>query len=165
MGQTSLRFEDVKTCVASLRKVGYGDDVISDDVNRTAQCLKLLFSYVLSVVRLRGGDPSVLEAVKPYLDRLRTVRSGDVILPEDHNYLVDAVKALAEAVDSAISGLAVSAQVGKFYSELLLLYEAGGRGIVKTRRAWETVGFGKYTEMSIESPSRIELSIEFFTVE
>jgi hypothetical protein len=62
--------------------------VESSDLNDVTDCLKAL-SSVLRVAM--GGDPLVddLDAI---LSRIRYVRAGDVIEPDDHNLKVDAIK-------------------------------------------------------------------------
>jgi len=79
-----------------LRYVKYGDEVRASDVLTKLECLKALRD-TLKTKATEMGCPS--ERIDPLVDQLdsilatiRYVRSGDIIQPEDHNYIVDALK-------------------------------------------------------------------------
>ena len=83
-------------CLQKLRYVKYGDEVRASDVLTKLECLKVLRD-TLKTKADEMGSPS--ERVDPLVDQLdsilatiRYVRSGDIIQPEDHNYVVDALK-------------------------------------------------------------------------
>jgi hypothetical protein len=99
-------------CLDKLRYVKYGDEVRASDVLTKLECLRALRD-ALKAKATEVGCPS--ERVDPLVDQLdsilaliRYVRSGDIIQPEDHNYVVDALKKardiLAE-IESWCSGL------------------------------------------------------------
>lgn len=84
------------TCLSKLRYVKYGDEVRASDVLTKLECLRVLRD-TLKAKATEMGCPS--ERVDPLVDQLdsiiamiRYVRSGDIIQPEDHNYVVDALK-------------------------------------------------------------------------
>jgi hypothetical protein len=83
-------------CLEKLRYVKYGDEVWASDVLTKLECLKTLRD-TLKAKAAEMGCPS--ERIDPLVDQLdaiiamiRYVRSGDIIQPEDHNYIVDALK-------------------------------------------------------------------------
>jgi hypothetical protein len=91
-----LLFESFSECVDSLRYVGYRTPVEARDVNTKAACLRLA-REALDKYRYKLRVPA--ERVDPLVDQLdsiismiRYVRSGDIIQPEDHNYVVDALR-------------------------------------------------------------------------
>jgi hypothetical protein len=99
-------------CLQKLRYVKHGDEVRASDVLTKLECLRALRD-ALKAKATEMGCPS--KRVDPLVDQLdsiismiRYVRSGDIIQPEDHNYVVDALKkardVLAE-IESWCSGL------------------------------------------------------------
>lgn len=99
-------------CLSSLRYVSRDMPVESRDLNLRVDCLRALRD-ALKTKAAELGCPS--ERIDPLVDELdailakiRYVWSGDVIQPEDHNYVVDALKKardiLAE-IESFCSGL------------------------------------------------------------
>jgi hypothetical protein len=97
-----LLFESFSNCVDSLRYVFYKTPVEARDVNTKAACLKLA-REMLDKYRYKLRMPA--ERVDPLVDQLdsiismiRYVKSGDIILPEDHNYVVDALKKARDIV-------------------------------------------------------------------
>jgi hypothetical protein len=83
-----LDLSAVDACIQRLRYVSADSEVLSSDLNAVTDCLKAL-SSVLRVAT--GGDPLVDE-LDAILSKIRYVRSGDVIEPDDHNLRVDAIK-------------------------------------------------------------------------
>jgi len=73
----------------------------SDDVNKPAQCINMLYQYALE----QGLDPVILDRVKPFLDKLPSIKSGEILLPDHVNSIVDALKSLAHALEDALSRL------------------------------------------------------------
>jgi hypothetical protein len=101
-------------CLQKLRYVKYGDEVRADDVNTKVECLRLLRDTSKAKAAELGCpservDPLV-EELDSILATIRYVRSGDIIQPEDHNYVVEALKKardiLAE-IEAFCSGLKV----------------------------------------------------------
>jgi len=100
------------TCLQNLRYVSKDMPVESRDLNLRVDCLKALRD-VLKIKATELGCPS--EKVDPLVDELdavlakiRYVWSGDVIQPEDHNYIVDALKKARDIlgeIESYCSGL------------------------------------------------------------
>jgi hypothetical protein len=83
-------------CLDKLRYVKYGDEVRASDVLTKLECLRALRD-TLKAKAAEMGCPS--ERVDPLVDQLDSIlatiryeRSGDIIQPEDHNYVVDALK-------------------------------------------------------------------------
>jgi hypothetical protein len=83
-------------CLEKLRYVKYGDEVRASDVLTKLECLKALRD-TLKAKAAEMGCPS--ERIDPLVDQLdsiiamiRYVRSGDIIQPEDHNYIVNALR-------------------------------------------------------------------------
>jgi hypothetical protein len=83
-------------CLQELRYVKYGDEVRASDVLSKLECLRALRD-TLKVKATEMGCPS--ERIDPLVEQLdsviamiRYVRTGDIILPEDHNYVVDALR-------------------------------------------------------------------------
>jgi hypothetical protein len=83
-----LDLSAVDTCVQRLRHVSKDTPVDSSDLNTVTDCLKDLSSVFRTAT---GGDPLVDE-LDAMLSRIRYVRAGDVVEPDDHNLKVDAIK-------------------------------------------------------------------------
>ncbi|PNV81891.1 MAG: hypothetical protein C0179_00390 [Fervidicoccus sp.] len=75
-------------CLSALRYVSSGVEVLTRDINDLKTCLSLLSQIFRSRI---GGDPLVDE-LDAILSKIPYVKAGDVIMPEHHNYLVDAIK-------------------------------------------------------------------------
>jgi hypothetical protein len=78
----------VDVCIRRLRYVSKDMPVESSDLNAVTDCLKALSSVLRVAV---GGDPLVDE-LDAILSKIRYVRAGDVIEPDDHNLKVDTIK-------------------------------------------------------------------------
>jgi hypothetical protein len=110
-------------CLQKLRYVKYGDEVRASDVLTKLECLKALRD-TLKTKAAEMGCPS--ERVDPLVDQLdsilatiRYVRSGDIIQPEDHNYVVDALKKARDILAEIESYcLEVKAQLDRCLEEL-----------------------------------------------
>jgi hypothetical protein len=106
-----------------LRYVKYGDEVRATDVLTKVECLRVLRD-TLKTKASEMGCPS--ERVDPLVDQLdsilatiRYVRSGDIIQPEDHNYVVDALKKARDILAEIESYcLEVKAQLDRCLEEL-----------------------------------------------
>lgn len=81
-------------CLAKLRKVVYGDEVLSSDINEVNNCIKYSKNWLLDICNKYGIDPKYVYELDNYIAKLRYVTSGDIILPEDHNTIVDVLKKL-----------------------------------------------------------------------
>jgi hypothetical protein len=75
-------------CLSLLRYVSEGDEVFHDDINKKVECLK-----ALSVIfrQLRPDDPLVDE-LDSILNKIPYVKTGDIIMPDHHNLIVDALR-------------------------------------------------------------------------
>jgi hypothetical protein len=88
-------------CLARLRYVKYGDEVLSSDHNTKVECLRLLRDRIvglaerLGVVGLVSQKLGKLDAI---LAQLKYRTALDIIDPEDHNLLVDGLKAARDAL-------------------------------------------------------------------
>jgi hypothetical protein len=107
-----LIFRSFSECVESLRYVSYGTPVESRDLNVKTTCIKLMRD-TLDKYRYKLYVPASI--VDPLIDKLdaviatiRYVKSGDIIQPEDHNYVVDALKKardILSEIESYCAGL------------------------------------------------------------
>ncbi len=86
-------------CLRALRRVKRGDYVLSTDTNTKNECLRAARDWVAEIASRFNVDPSVVYELDPYLARLRYVRAGDIIMPEDHNYIVDALYKLRDVLE------------------------------------------------------------------
>jgi hypothetical protein len=93
-----LSLED---CLARLRYVKYGDEVLSSDHNTKFECLRRLRDRIAGLADKLG----VRSVVDPVLGRLDAILALlkyrvalDIIDPEDHNLLVDGLKAARDAL-------------------------------------------------------------------
>jgi hypothetical protein len=110
-------------CLEKLRYVKHGDEVRASDVLAKLECLRALRD-ALKTKAAEMGCPS--ERVDPLVDQLdaiiamiRYVRSGDIIQPEDHNYVVDALRRardILSEIESWCTGL--KDQLDKCVAEL-----------------------------------------------
>jgi len=136
-----MSLQDIDTCISKLRYIPpecadrcseenfeankdwciQNCEARSTDVNMISQCINLIYSYA----RERGLDPVVLDKVKPYLDKLPSIKSGDILLPDHINSIVDALKALVYAIEEGFKVLMRGAYVSDYTIDLLLLYESG----------------------------------------
>jgi hypothetical protein len=71
-----------------LRYVKYGDEVRAEDLNTKLECLKSLSA----LFRQLGVADPLVDELDAIIAKIRYVRSGDIIQPEDHNYVVDALR-------------------------------------------------------------------------
>jgi hypothetical protein len=91
----------LEACLAKLRYVKYGDEVLSSDHNTKVECLKLLRDRIvglaerLGVVGLVSQKLGRLDAI---LAQLKYRTALDIIDPDDHNLLVDGLKATRDAL-------------------------------------------------------------------
>jgi hypothetical protein len=75
-------------CLSLLRYVSEGDQVFHDDIDKPIECLRAL-SIILR--QLRPDDPLVDE-LDSILSKIPYVKTGDIIMPDHHNLIVDALK-------------------------------------------------------------------------
>jgi hypothetical protein len=85
-------------CLARLRRVREGDRVSADDFNVPVMCMSLLAD---GLARAAGPSPE-LEALEGVLRQIPRVRAGEVIRPEHHNLVVDALWAVRDALRAVI---------------------------------------------------------------
>jgi hypothetical protein len=95
-----LLFKSFAECAESLRYVSMDMPVESTDINTITHCLKLAkdtldkYRYKL---RMPAGDiDPLIDELDAILSRIRYVRAGDVIEPDDHNLKVDAIKVIRD---------------------------------------------------------------------
>jgi hypothetical protein len=84
----SLDLSSIDVCIQKLRYVSSDTEVLSSDLNDITDCLKALSSVLRVAI---GGDPLVDE-LDAIIAKMRYVRSGDVVEPDDHNLKVDAIR-------------------------------------------------------------------------
>lgn len=97
-------------CLERLRYVVEGDEVRSSDLNDKTECLRVIRDIITNIAGALSGipDPPIEDLINEFdavLSQIRHVASGDVILPEDHNYVVDALKKLRDILDEIIKRL------------------------------------------------------------
>ena len=97
---------DYDRYLGSLRYVRKGDYVLADDHNLKKLCLYAARDWLLKICERYGVDPKYVYELDPYLSKIRTVRSGDIIEPEDHNSIVDALKKLREILEKIETAVA-----------------------------------------------------------
>ncbi len=83
-----MKMSTLDECLSVLRYVSSDIEVLARDINDLKTCLSLLSQTFRSRI---GGDPLVDE-LDAILSKIPYVKAGDVIMPEHHNYLVDALK-------------------------------------------------------------------------
>jgi len=121
-----VTLEDVSRCIDSLRYIPpecvdkcseenfesnkdwclINCEVRSDDVNNPMDCVRVLRDVVLDLARSVGLDPQFVYELDPIISRFRTVRSGDIILPDDINNINDAIRKvrdILEQIEQAVS--------------------------------------------------------------
>jgi len=81
-------------CLSILRYVSEGDQVFHDDIDKPVECLRAL-SIILR--QLRPDDPFVDE-LDNILNKIPYVKSGDIIMPDHHNLIVDALKKARDVI-------------------------------------------------------------------
>ena len=91
--------KEMDSCLAKLRYVSEGDDVLAEDHNVPVDCIKVMRSWLSNICNTYGIDPSYVQELDPYIEKLRYVSSGDLILPEDHNTIVDALRKAREVIE------------------------------------------------------------------
>jgi hypothetical protein len=91
----------LEECLARLRYVRYGDEVLSSDHNTKVECLRLLRDRIVALADRLG----VRGLVDPRLGRLDAILAllkyrvaMDIIDPEDHNLLVDGLRVARDAL-------------------------------------------------------------------
>lgn len=82
-----------------LRTVKKGDYVLADDHNLKRYCLYSARDWMIRICEKFGIDPKYVYELDPYLDKIRTVKSGDIIEPEDHNSIVEALRKLRDVLE------------------------------------------------------------------
>jgi len=122
----SLSVEDIIKCVSKMRYIDtrcrdlcseenfiYNRDwcltnceVRAEDINIPSNCLRYIYNFIKTKTYLNGGDISVVEQAEPYIQKLPTVRSGEVMDPEHHNAIVDAINALSSLLTGLPTGVA-----------------------------------------------------------
>jgi len=74
-------------------------EVRAEDVNIPSQCLRYIYHFIRTQTHLNGGDISTVEQAEPYIQGLPKVKTGDIIEPEHHNAIVDAINALSSVAN------------------------------------------------------------------
>ena len=110
-------------CLDKLRYVKYGDEVRATDVLTKVECLRVLRDTLKSRAAELGCPSERIDPLVDELDaiiaKIRYVRSGDIIQPEDHNYVVDALKKARDILAEIESYcLEVKAQLDRCLEEL-----------------------------------------------
>jgi hypothetical protein len=91
----------LEECLARLRYVKYGDEVLSSDHNTKVECLRLLRDRIVELadrLGVRGLIDPKLGRLDAILAMLKYRVALDIIDPEDHNLLVDGLKAARDAL-------------------------------------------------------------------
>jgi hypothetical protein len=91
----------LEECLARLRYVKYGDEVLSSDHNTKVECLKLLRDRIVALadrLGVRGLVDPKLERLDVILAQLKYRTALDIIDPDDHNLLVDGLKVARDAL-------------------------------------------------------------------
>jgi len=75
-------------CLSLLRYVSEGDQVFHDDINKPVECLRALSS----LFRYFRPDDPLVDELDSILNKIPYVKTGDIIMPDHHNLIVDALK-------------------------------------------------------------------------
>jgi hypothetical protein len=75
-------------CLSLLRYVSEGDQVFHDDINKPVECLRALSS----LFRYFRPDDPLVDELDNILNKIPYVKTGDLIMPDHHNLIVDALK-------------------------------------------------------------------------
>jgi len=86
-------------CLKLLRYVKKGDYLLTQDINVPRECIFVARAWLEAIVKAYNLDPTYVYELDPYLKRLRYVRVGDILEPDDHNAIVDALKKLREVLE------------------------------------------------------------------
>jgi len=62
------------------------------DINVLNDCVKVLENVMASLVRSMGADPQFVYALDPIIQKFRSLKSGDILLPDDINNINDAIR-------------------------------------------------------------------------
>jgi len=92
--------EEMDSCLSRLRYVKKGDYVMSSDINDPRECLERARDWLLEICNRYGLDPEYVYELDPYLERIRRVSAGDIIEPDDHNNIVDALHKIRDVIYS-----------------------------------------------------------------
>jgi len=76
--------------------------VLSSDLNTRVRCLTLLRDAIAE----RDPANPVLPELDQILAKIRYVKAGDVMLPEDHNLVVDFLRKAREAIEQLVREMA-----------------------------------------------------------
>jgi hypothetical protein len=91
----------LEECLARLRYVKYGDEVLSSDHNTKVECLRRLRDRIVGLAErlgVRGLVDPVLGRLDVILAMLKYRVALDIVDPEDHNLLVDGLKVARDAL-------------------------------------------------------------------
>ena len=90
-------------CLSLLRYVHEGDEALHDDINKPVECLKALNS----LFRYFRPDDPLVDELDNILKKIPYVKSGDIIMPDHHNLIVDALKKARDII-SRMEGYYIS---------------------------------------------------------
>ena len=78
--------------------------IVVEDHNLPRLSLWVARRWLEEIARKFNVDPKYVYELDPYLQRIRLVKHGDIILPEDHNSIVEALRKLRDVLEK-IEGL------------------------------------------------------------
>jgi len=70
----------------------------STDINVLNECVKVLENAMASIVKSMGADPQFVYVLDPIIQRFRTLKSGDILLPDDINNINDAIRKIRDII-------------------------------------------------------------------
>lgn len=91
--------KEVDECINKLRYVKKGDYVLTRDINDVNDCIKKIANWMVEHLISYNIDPEFVYELDPYIYKLRYVKSGDIIEPEDHNNIVDTLKKMRDVME------------------------------------------------------------------
>ena len=86
---------EIETFIEGLRKVSHGDYVYTTDVSDVKTAILDLINYVRSI----GYENTYLDLAETYAKMIKEIRTGDIIEPLHHNYLVYALENLDKGTE------------------------------------------------------------------
>jgi len=90
-------------CLSLLRYVSEGDQVFHDDINKPVECLRALSN----LLRYFRPDDPLVDELDNILKKIPYVKTGDIIMPDHHNLIVNALKKARDII-SRMEGYYIS---------------------------------------------------------
>jgi len=70
----------------------------STDINVLNECVKVLENAMASLVKSMGADPQFVYVLDTIIAKFRTLKSGDILLPDDINNINNAIRTVRDII-------------------------------------------------------------------